>query len=280
MRTLDAVKRGLDAMISDERDAVTGRFTERGLMLNRVREQYLKELDALNPDYAAARGSWAGPSQSLDAIRAGRTLFQRSPAEIKQEFDTLSQGDKEFFRLGVADSLRERISKTPFNADEARTILRNDWMKQQLKPLFRTDADYNKFIDSVMDEQAMRRTRNEMVAGSQTAERGMEDIYGGTENALMGGKIAYSAATGKWLSMLHNAWRVLHDLGRKPDPVLNEHIAKMLTQTPIPGQMAQRLTGQVVPKLTEAKATKAAKAIQESYPYLIPSMAGTAATEQ
>ena len=51
-------------------------------------------------------------------------------------------------------------------------------MRAQLKPIFKTEAEFNAFVDSVADEKAMFDTRQKLVGGSQTAERVAEDTQG------------------------------------------------------------------------------------------------------
>jgi hypothetical protein len=242
MRTLDAVKRGLDAMIDGERDAITGRLSQRGVMLDRVRRSYVDELDKMNPEYAKARAAWAGPSQSLDAVRQGRTLFQRSPEEIAAEFGGLGAGNQEFYRLGVADAIRERMAKTGLSGDEAKSLIKNQWMRDQLKPIFRTPAEFDAFVDAVTQERQMFGTKFETLGGSQTARRLAEDQSGENMLAAGGAHIAENVATGRWLSAAKNAIRLYRDVGLRPNPKLNEEISRILFATPIKPDMAKQLT--------------------------------------
>lgn len=247
MRTLDAVKRGMDAQIEGERDAITGRLSQRGTMLNRVREQFVAELDALNPDYRAARAVWGGYSSSLDAMRSGRAAFRSSPDEIAAEIRGMTPANQEFYRLGVADAIRERLMKTGLAGDEAKAIIKNPWMRDQLKPIFRTPADFDAFVNSVTAEGKMFATRQKVLGGSQTAERVAEDTSG--ENALSAGgaHLAEQVVTGHWLSAAKNAVRMWRDRqDRAGNPKLNEQVARILFETPIDpaSEVGQRLTGQ------------------------------------
>ena len=101
-------------MIADERNPLTGRLSQRGVALDQFRRAYLGELDNLDNSgtYAAARGAWAGPSASMDAVRAGQAVLNKGPEEIAGEFGRLSPGDREFYRLGAADTLKEKLAKT------------------------------------------------------------------------------------------------------------------------------------------------------------------------
>lgn len=57
MRTLNVVKKGLDAMVDESKDSVTGRLSEQGRAIDKVRSSFLQKLDDINPDYKAARQS-------------------------------------------------------------------------------------------------------------------------------------------------------------------------------------------------------------------------------
>lgn len=231
MRTLDAVKRGLDAGVESERDAVTGRLSQRGVMLDRVRGAFVEELDSLNPDYASARAAWGGPSSALGAVREGRSIFRSSPDEIAAEFSKLSPGNQEFYRLGVADMLREKLAKTGLSGDEAKSIIRNPWVRDQLRPIFRTPAEFDAFTDAVTAESRMFQRNVSIRKGSQTAERLAEDESQDHTLAIGGAEIAKSLAGGEWLGALRKYIRMKRDLGLRQNPELNERIAKILFST-------------------------------------------------
>jgi hypothetical protein len=249
MRVLHMGKMGLDAMIADERNEITGRLSQRGVALDRVRRAYLQEIDGLDQQgiYRNARALWEGPSSSMDAIRAGRGLFTSSPEEIGAEFEAMSPANQEFYRVGVADALRERLMKTGFSGDDAKAIIKNPWMREQLRPIFRTEADFNGFVEAVTREGAMFGTRFETLGGPQTAKRLAEDASNENAMAAHGMHLAEQVGTAKWFSAIKTATRMWRDRqDRAGNPKLNEQIARILFQTPIePGsEVGQRLTGQ------------------------------------
>lgn len=233
LRVLDMGKRGLDAMIADERDAITGRLSARGVALSKVRGAYVNEIDGLDTSgkYRVARDAWAGPSRSLDAMRWGRTIFNRAPEETARDFAMMPANEQEFVRLGVADVLRERIAKTGFTGNEARAIIKNSWTQDQLKPIFRSEEDFNKFSDAVMAEHAMAGTTSKVLRGSQTAERQVEDKSGLTpEVATSAAYAASHVIHGNFPMALVHAWRIQRRLRKDvgEDPALNEAVAKII----------------------------------------------------
>ena len=249
MRVLHMGKMGLDAMIADERNEITGRLSQRGVALDRVRRAYLNEIDSLDRTgiYRQARQAWEGPSASMDAVRAGRAAFTSSPEEIAEEFNGLSPANQEFYRIGVADNIRERLMKTGVSGDEAKAIIKNPWMRDQMRPIFRSEADFNGFVDAVTHEGNMFRTNTETLGGPATARRIAEDTS--AENAMAGHgmHLAEQTATGSWIGAAKTAIRMWRDRqDAKGNPRLNEQISRILFQTPIDpaSELGQRLTGQ------------------------------------
>ena len=232
MRVLDAAKRGLDSMVADERNPITGRLSQRGVSLDQFRRAYLGELDGLDKSgaYAAARASWAGPSASMDAVRAGQAVLNRRPEEIAADVTRLRQtspGDLEFYRLGAADAIKEKIAKTGMGGDEAKRLVGNQYTQQQLRPLFDSQPDYDRFINSVTAENRMFETRQHLVGGSQTAERLAEDTgnEGAAGHAIRGTvALAEGAPGAAGLSYI----KALGALSRGESPAVNSAAARML----------------------------------------------------
>lgn len=242
MRVLDMGKRGLDAMIADERDPLTGRLSARGFSLEQVRRAYLNKIESLDKSgvYKAAREAWAGPSASMDAVRFGRTIFNQRPEEIAEHFEGLSDSDKEFMKLGVADMLKERIGKTGLSGDEAKSIIKNQWTKDQLRPLFKSDAEFNKFVDAVSAEQQMYGTGKTVLGGSNAA-RETEDAMANIETGIHAAKGVGHAILGNPLATIQSYLRVKRDLGMRQNSALNTEMAKILFD---PNLQLDQKTGQ------------------------------------
>jgi len=248
MRLLDMAKRGVDAMIADERDAITGRLSARGVALDNARRAFIKEIEDTDKSgvYKRARAAWEGPSASRDAVTLGRSVFQTNPEAMAAEIDKLSPANREFGRIGVADIMKERLAKTGLHGDEAKAIIRNPWMRDQLKPWFRSTEDFDKFVDAVTTETKMFETGAKLVGNSATGERLAEDVAGeGVEQALQGAHVVGQLASGHPLRAALNAWRLYRDLGLKPDPKFNEKVAQILFATNISPELEAKLSGKV-----------------------------------
>ena len=232
MRVLHMGKVGLDMMIEEAKDKF-GRPTNMSVMLDKLRRSYLETVDGLDSSgiYKKARDAWGGRTSSLMAVKNGRDIFTSSPDEIASEFAKLSTNDKEFYRVGVADKLREQLGKTGVSGDEAKSILKNPWVEKQLAPIFPTPGEFDKFVDQVTRESRMFRTNVKTMGGSQTAERLAADEETTGETLLGAADIGKSAMSGNWLSAINKAIRMKRDLGLRQDPALNERIAKLLFST-------------------------------------------------
>jgi hypothetical protein len=248
MRLLDSAKRGLDEILEGYRDKTTGRLVldQRGRAIDQVRQAFVGELDRLNPAYKAARASWSGPSQSIDAMKAGADIFNRSPEEVAERFARLSPNDKEFYRLGVADKLRERIAKTGVGGDEAKAIIKNNWTQSQLRPIFDSQEHFNRFIDAATTESKMFDTAFRLKGGSHTAERLAADHQFGpeVEAATHGAGAAHNALSGRFISAARDMWRMRQALGWRKNEALNAEIAKVLFDPSVTRESLQSGAGQ------------------------------------
>lgn len=227
MRLLDMAKKGLDAMVAEERNDLTGRLSARGVALDQMRKAYVNTIDELDSSgaYKKARAAWAGYSQSLDALRMGRTVFAKSPEENAAAVKAMSPTELEFYRTGVADRMREQLAKAGLHGDEGKQLLKNSWMREQLRPVFRSVDDYDKFVDAVTTETKMFEKGRKVLGGSQTADRIAEDAA--TDPVLAGAKFMFKAKTSP-LSAVKDAWQLYTDVGLKPSPELNAKIAQIL----------------------------------------------------
>lgn len=250
MRLLDSAKKGLDEILEGYRDKTTGRLVldQRGRAIEQVRQAFVGELDRLNPSYKAARASWSGPAQSLDAMKSGSEIFNRKPEEIADFVKRLSPNDKEFYKLGVADKLRERIAKTGIGGDEAKKVVGNEWMKAQLRPVFDSQADFDKFMNAATMESKMFDTAFRLKGGSQTAERTAADHAFGAdvEAAAHGVGAAKNVASMNFLGAARDMWRMKQALGWRKNAAMNAEIAKLLfdpalTQDALQSGAGQRL---------------------------------------
>lgn len=294
LKTWDLIKQDLDDTINSTKRKVingTARKGELGELID-LKRAMVRELDnqditaragpnSMKPEggaYARARAAYSGPSQSLDALEAGKEIFKQTPEEISAAFAKLNPNDQEFYRTGVADVLRERIAKTGVGGNEARALIKNDWTRNQLKPIFPTDEAFNNFADAVGAEHTMADTTTRMLRGSQTAERLAEDQSPDNRAVASGSRLAKDLVTGNWLSALANGARLKKDLGLRSDPALNEAVGHLLFTPNLSktGEAGARLLGNFPGPITRNYLRAPAQTINRMAQFAAPAVATVA----
>jgi hypothetical protein len=150
MRLLDAAKKGLDDIVEGFRNPLTGKLNldQFGRAVNNVRAGYVKALDAANPDYAAARSAWSGPSQSLDALHAGRGIFRGDSEMTAQKIGNLAPGDADYFRIGVLRAIEDTVNNSPNGAGALKSMLAKPKVQEKLAAAFQTPEDFQNFSEN------------------------------------------------------------------------------------------------------------------------------------
>lgn len=151
---VDAAKRGLDQM--EEAARASGNRSQ-ARELGRVRRSMLAVADELNPDFATARAAFAGDTAMLSAAEDGRRLatmrpedFEKSTADIR----ALSASERDFFRMGVARGLVDRINSAGDGAEATRLrqLFGSPFMREKLAATFDSPADYQRFARTMEQE--------------------------------------------------------------------------------------------------------------------------------
>lgn len=171
VEVLDNVKRGLDALIEKETDAVTGKKTQLGKIYVQKKNEFLSALDAAVPDYGKARKAFAGDAEIIDATRAGQDFFKQSAAEAKRTFASLTPSEQEAYRIGAIDSVKTKIATAKDTADVRKRIFGSTEERDRMRSLFPDSASFNAFEKDMTTEATMRATQEKILRGSQTAER-------------------------------------------------------------------------------------------------------------
>lgn len=191
MRTWDFMKRGLDDIIEKNRNPVTGRLEldESGRAINGLKNTLLRELDGINPDYAAARRSYAGHSEMLDAVNLGREFAKGDIDVIAQRISEMSPAEQDMFRVGATRELRRTIGKAGDGADIVRTMFGSPEKRARLEMLFRTPEEFQTFQRIMEMERETTRTARMVTGGSPTGRIAAEQddlLSGALEDAVRG----------------------------------------------------------------------------------------------
>jgi hypothetical protein len=195
--------------------------------LNNLRLQLRNSITGGDPrhPYQQALDAYSGPSNSISALKEGQSIFNKEPDEIAADMAGLSPSDREFYRLGAAGTLKKKLGSGP--ADESKAIVGKDYRQQQLRPLFDTQDQYDRFMNAATAEGRMFGTKEKLIRGSQTAERLAEDSApeGATGHAIRAGVALAEGAPG---AAGLSAMKALGAITRGESPAVNAAAARML----------------------------------------------------
>lgn len=147
----------------------------------KLRNELTNKLDDLSPKtqqgdsvYKLARDAYGGDMQLKNAVEQGRLIFREDAMNIRDTLKTMSQSEKDAFRLGVYQAIVDKTGKM-----SGRTELMNNYrdpaITDRLKAVF--GSDYRKFASKLAAEFELKKFQR-VAGGSQTATRqqGLNDI--------------------------------------------------------------------------------------------------------
>lgn len=189
MRTLDAVKKGLDAIIDEYPKDFRGKpvLDERGRVITQVLQSFRGEVDSLNPDYAAAREVYARTIAPRDALQRGFDSTGKNVANRDLQNIVGGYNPKELAqaRSGYATKLTDTIAGLTDSADPYRAIAGGINRREKLQTMFPGGVDDFMRLKAIEDQ--MTATKNTVLGNSATQGRGIDD------QAFMGGDVASGA---------------------------------------------------------------------------------------
>ena len=175
VRTLDYIKRGIDATI-ESGFAGKGLSKTEASALRDLRKVFVNAIDEATGGeqsaYRNARKAYAGDMEVIDAMRAGMTDFGKLDHEqVIKLVSEMGNAEKEAFRTGVARSLYGQIMDTAQNRNAASNIINNVETTAKLQPLFDDPAHFRLFKAALEREAQLFQQANKILAGSQTKQR-------------------------------------------------------------------------------------------------------------
>ncbi len=127
LKSWDYMKKALDTKIDKAK-----RKGDNGAVMRwgSLKKEMLSVLDKTSPAYAKARQIYAGHSEMLDALAAGKKALGKTREEVEREVADLgTDGERAAYRQGFGNALREKLSKTSDNSDLPHAIAGNDQIR-------------------------------------------------------------------------------------------------------------------------------------------------------
>lgn len=239
-QTLDYIKRGLDSAVDSAgtRDPLTGRLDldTAGRAVDGVRRGFIAEVDQLNPAYAAARAEAADYLSANEALDLGRNALNLPAEEIEAATGRMGQTQREQFALGFRAAMADNMGRAVDGADQARRMLGSPRKRAALQAVFGdTQGGLDRFLATMVDEQATNETYRSVMTGSQTALR--QNFDGTTNDAGLAETATNVVARGvsNPFRLLGDAVQALGEVGRfgagQAGNETREGVAALLSET-------------------------------------------------
>lgn len=173
VQTMDYMKRGLDDVLEQYRDPVTGRLNldTAGRAAQNTRAQFVQLLRDGNPTYAAALDAWGGPSHSIEMMNFGRDMWRKTgdPAEMIQRFRQLPANDQEMVRTGLMREAINKIGNLGDNSSVYNALFGNANKRTVFENLFPDQQSFDAFATAMRRERDILRTQRMVMGESPTA---------------------------------------------------------------------------------------------------------------
>lgn len=171
LRVWDYAKRGLDSIINDGTDPLTGKMTSEARRAFLYKSKLLGELDSVVPAYKEVRGKYADQFALESAMKLGRA-FAAKDSEVTARFlQDMSEPEQKMFRAGAARAIRDKILSAPDTGDAYKRMFGNELMRQKVRSVFPDDATFKKFARQMDREAAFSSTKAALTGNSRTAAR-------------------------------------------------------------------------------------------------------------
>lgn len=261
LRDLDHVKQGLDTLIAKQWDTANGRITPLGNSFLELKNKLVGELDGatINPQtgqslYKSARDAFAGPSALIDAAKAGQSSISKNEASITQITGAMSASEREAFKVGAMEALREKIGRSDGGRTEVLSMWKNPATRDRLKAMFGDEMAFKSFAAAAARESRLKGLES-VGRGSQTFSRQM--AAGDLDTAALSdaGALAGSLASASPMGILASGSKWWNRVST-PEPVRDE-IGRILMSGGQGGRNELQSIAQITQQMNQQKAQQA-----------------------
>ena len=244
-RTLQTLKTGLDRMVQNETEAITGNLSAYGEDIKAFRNSLVREMGRVNPTYAEANRIYAGPMQVRDAVETGRDMATRGRfRDTVPAFNAAPATEQQGQRIGAVDKILEQAQtgRLPAYITRGNQKGANELEAMSLYQGPNRPGAPDQLRQRLDREQTMRETEHAALGGSPTAENFAD--MGTTPGGLPGAMgMVTAAAHGNGVGFLRNAAETASHFLRGQTEAQRAAIARaLLTNTPDAAQaMAARI---------------------------------------
>lgn len=235
VRTLDYIKRGIDALI-DKGYKGEGMGKAEANALKDLRKAFVGVIDENVPEYAVARSKYAGDMEVLDALRLGKDEYltpKMLPEQARKLVTGMSDAEKDALRIGAAQSIMTKIMDAPQQVNAAQRIIGAPATRKRLEALFDNPAEYQVFEAALKREAELFRNAQEVIRNSRTANKqeAIADLKRSTNILDVAGE-AVNIATGSPGSVVSRVLKYLQARASLDEKTAGELANMLKSSTP------------------------------------------------
>ena len=226
------IKKGLDALIDAETDALTSKVTPRGRALVKLKNSWNSEIVNQNDAYKTANAQFADKAKMKRAYDIGFDFNKTPEDRLVKSVNVMTDAEKQSLRVGLISQVEELASKTGDASDFVKTIFGTPRRRAALRMAFDSSEQFDRFERMMKIQSDKMRTQRKVFGGSDTAERLMQgadsDIDAssvfGVGSQLATGNIpgavmaAGSQAASRMQGMNEKSARAMSGMLFEPDP--------------------------------------------------------------
>jgi len=171
LRVWDYAKRGLDSIINDGTDSITGKLSSEARRALVAKNKLLSEIDLVSPEYKDVRSKYSDQFSLESALKLGRAFFGKDSEVTTRFLDDMSDPEKAMFRAGAARAIRDKVLSAGETGDGYKRIFNSPLMKERIRAIFPDAKSYTKFAREMERESTFSQTKNALLGNSRTAAR-------------------------------------------------------------------------------------------------------------
>lgn len=234
-----ALKQGVDDMI-DTAKRSGNRQAARFMM--GVKEKVVGEIEKAAPGYKKALEAYAGESALIRAMENGTQFSTKKGAELLDDFQDMTAGERDMFRLGAMRSLQAILDSNPDGRNVVRQIFGNRTKRTILEKLFPDKRSFDLFRLRMGTESATRQSDQVIRGGSPTARIQAEQRAEGAE--ILEGALDVATSGGGWSLATTFLRRLISNPQELPPEVAREIATLLSNPDPLKVRSALYLAGQ------------------------------------
>jgi hypothetical protein len=168
MPLIDAWKKEMD---DAARSAGRAGNNNQARVIAASRDRVLAAVDEANPDYAAARQAWGGPSGFMEQIDEGRRIFNVPADELTANFRRLPADQQDAYRIGAVHEIMQRIGNNSAKLPDVTKLLRSPEMRAKIAALMPDNRTAQEWFRRLEFETQSSEMSQRALGNSATARR-------------------------------------------------------------------------------------------------------------